>query len=246
MAFQQIDLEEQAQDLSLVRAKLVANFLAGSDLNLTNGANDATITGLKDAVALQSPATLAQLNAAIGGISGNMILQGALDASAIGSQLDNAEAGYWYKVTVAGTLFGTNPIELAVGDNLYCSTTVVGTPDDGADFFKVDNTESPDLLRLADIINDLVTGGTDKVLSAQQGVVLKGLIDNIQTELDNTQSGAGLGADGSYTANGGANYISGATSLKDADNLLDAAIKVNADAIANLPTDVYGEPANEL
>jgi len=47
-------------------------------------------------------------------------------------------------------------------------------------------------------------------------------------------TGAGLGTDGTYTADGSANYISGATSLKNADSLLDAQIKANADAIASL------------
>jgi hypothetical protein len=54
-------------------------------------------------------------------------------------------------------------------------------------------------------------------------------ISNLQTELDGTQTGAGLGTDGNYTANGSANYISSATSLKDADNKLDAQLKANAD-----------------
>jgi hypothetical protein len=54
----------------------------------------------------------------------------------------------------------------------------------------------------------------------------------IQTELDSTQTGAGLGTDGAYAANATATYISGATTLKDADNKLDAQAKVNADAIA--------------
>lgn len=59
-----------------------------------------------------------------------------------------------------------------------------------------------------------------------------GVENNIQTELDVTQAGAGLSTTGAYAPNGLANYISNATSLKDADNKLDAAIKVNADAIA--------------
>ena len=50
-------------------------------------------------------------------------------------------------------------------------------------------------------------------------------IANAQAELDVTQSGAGLATDGTYSANGSADYISGATSLADADNKLDAAIK---------------------
>ena len=59
----------------------------------------------------------------------------------------------------------------------------------------------------------------------------------IQGELDVTQTGAGLGADGSYTANSGANYVASATSLKDADNKLDAAIKVNATGLAQEVSD---------
>lgn len=55
---------------------------------------------------------------------------------------------------------------------------------------------------------------------------------NIQSELDKTQAGAGLAADGAYAANAAANYIAAATSLKDADNKLDAQVKVNTDAIA--------------
>lgn len=47
----------------------------------------------------------------------------------------------------------------------------------------------------------------------------------VQAELDATQVGAGLGTDGSYSANGSANYIATSTSLKDADNDLDAALK---------------------
>jgi len=58
----------------------------------------------------------------------------------------------------------------------------------------------------------------------------------IQTELDATQTGAGLGADGTYAANGGANYISTATSLKNADNLLDAQLKSTQDDLDALET----------
>ncbi|MEN3325007.1 hypothetical protein VP395_14805, partial [Mariniflexile soesokkakense] len=54
----------------------------------------------------------------------------------------------------------------------------------------------------------------------------------LQTELDATQTGAGLNADGTYTANASANYISGSTSLQDADNALDTQSKTNSDAIA--------------
>lgn len=61
-----------------------------------------------------------------------------------------------------------------------------------------------------------------------------------QSELDATQSGAGLGTDGSYSANSSANYISAASSLKDADDKLDAQIKTNADAISSNDSDISG------
>src|SRR6056300_1026293 len=60
----------------------------------------------------------------------------------------------------------------------------------------------------------------------------------LQTELDATQAGAGLGANGAYTANGSANYISSVTTLQAADNALDAQIKTNADAIASNASDI--------
>jgi len=54
----------------------------------------------------------------------------------------------------------------------------------------------------------------------------------LHTELDTTQSGAGLATDGSYTANAAANYIKLATSLTDADNILDTQVKSNTDNIS--------------
>ena len=63
-------------------------------------------------------------------------------------------------------------------------------------------------------------------------------ISSLQTELDATQAGAGLGTDGSYTANGSANYISSVTTLQAADNALDTQIKANADAIASNDSDI--------
>jgi hypothetical protein len=54
----------------------------------------------------------------------------------------------------------------------------------------------------------------------------------LQSELDATQTGAGLGANGAYSANGSTNYIASVTSLKGADEALDAQVKTNADNIA--------------
>jgi hypothetical protein len=53
---------------------------------------------------------------------------------------------------------------------------------------------------------------------------------DIQGELDDTQAGAGLASDGSYSAPGVSNYLSGATSLYSADEELDTALKAEEDA----------------
>jgi len=55
--------------------------------------------------------------------------------------------------------------------------------------------------------------------------------------LAETQTGAGLKDDGTYAANGDATYINEANSLKDADNRLDAQVKVNTDGIEKEVTD---------
>ena len=63
-------------------------------------------------------------------------------------------------------------------------------------------------------------------------------ITNLQSEVDAIETGAGLGTNGAYTADAGSNYITGATSLANADSLLDAQIKQNSDDIASLSTSV--------
>ena len=60
----------------------------------------------------------------------------------------------------------------------------------------------------------------------------------IQSELDATQSGAGLGTDGSYSANGSTNYLGSVASLKAADEALDSQLKTVADAVASNDTDI--------
>jgi hypothetical protein len=57
-------------------------------------------------------------------------------------------------------------------------------------------------------------------------------ITDLQLELGTTQSGAGLNSNGTYTPDAGAYYISAASSLKNADSLLDDQVKINANAIS--------------
>lgn len=60
----------------------------------------------------------------------------------------------------------------------------------------------------------------------------------LQTELDATQAGAGLGANGAYSANGSTNYLGSVASLKAADEALDAQLKTVADAVASNDSDI--------
>ena len=241
MAIQQIDLEVQSQDLTLTREKLVADFLNGSNLDVTGGNNNATLTGLANGTANDDAVNVGQMNAAIAaGVVGGMTYKGTLDASdATGATLDGAVTGDLYYISVAGTLDG---IAYNVGDHLVANADITDFDVDGTGKIDIiDNTESSNLLRNSDVVNDLTTGGTDVPLSAQQGVVLKGLVDNQQIEIDAIEAGAGLNTDGTYTPDAGSNYITGASSLKNADSLLDAQIKVNSDALAAFGTDVYNE-----
>lgn len=235
----QIDLKRQSEDGTLNHEKLESNFLNGADLNLTGGNNDATITGLQAGVNANDAVNVAQLNSAV---SGSMNYQGTIDASvATGVALDGAEVGDFFLVSAAGTLDG---IAFNIGDHLVVNAAITDFDVDGSGKIDIiDNTESSDIIRTSDIINDLTTGGTTDALSAQQGVVLKGLVDGLQTEVDAIETGSGLNTDGTYITPSGSNYIDSSTSLANADALLDAQIKVNADAIAALPTgtDVYGE-----
>ena len=63
-------------------------------------------------------------------------------------------------------------------------------------------------------------------------------ISSLQTEVNDTQSGAGLGTDGSYTANGSTNYLGSVASLKAADEALDTQLKTVADAVASNDSDI--------
>ena len=60
----------------------------------------------------------------------------------------------------------------------------------------------------------------------------EGDITAVELELGTTQSGAGLNSNGTYTPDPTANYISTASTLKNADSLLDDQVKINADAIS--------------
>jgi len=65
-----------------------------------------------------------------------------------------------------------------------------------------------------------------------------GDVTSLQSEVDATQSGAGLGANGAYSANSGTNYLASVTSLKAADEALDTQLKSVADAVSSNDSDI--------
>jgi hypothetical protein len=131
------------------------------------------------------------------------ILDRAADVDAEQSRAEAAESAIADDVSHLVTLSG-----VAVdSDNLGVFTGAI--LDDNAE------TVKSAIQKLSDEIESIGGGGS-----------------STQLELDATQAGAGLDTDGSYIVNGVANYISTSSSLADADNDLDAAIKVVADDLA--------------
>ncbi len=76
--------------------------------------------------------------------------------------------------------------------------------------------------------------GTSKLWSVPFSMASgnKADLTGVQTEINAIETGAGLNDNGTYSANAGANYIAAAASMKDADNKLDAQVKINSDKIA--------------
>lgn len=66
----------------------------------------------------------------------------------------------------------------------------------------------------------------------------------LQTELDNTQVGAGLDTNGTYTANTVANFINDATSLKNSDDKLDTALQAEKDRALAAESAIDGRLSN--
>jgi hypothetical protein len=155
--------------------------------------------------------------AALSGGQGLTGIQTEVDAIETGVGLDGAGA---YVAPNGSNYIDNSTSVMDALDKLDSALKVVSNDDSGDDaaIQGLDirlTTAEGEIETLQTDVTDLQTSASD-----------------IQSELGDTQTGAGLDADGGYTANAGSNYLTAATSLKDADTELDAQIKVNADAIA--------------
>lgn len=113
---------------------------------------DINLTAQSDLKIATQRAVKAYIDNTIAGIAGGLDYKGALDASNLGTQLDNRKLGDFFKVSVKGTILTT--LDLEIGDMVIINKDVTGTPT-LADLDVIDNTESADLLRIADISSNI-------------------------------------------------------------------------------------------
>lgn len=172
----------QIKSLSVDLGRLVANFLNGSDWDITDGANNATIKGLRDATAADEPATKGQLDALEASLVGGLQYKGAFDATTPSPDLAAvaSQKGDFYKVSVAGTYLS---IELAVGDMIIINKDVAIGAIVAGDIDKIENTEAPDILRESELVDDLLTNDALAPLAASQGVVIKASLDDLYSKV---------------------------------------------------------------
>lgn len=173
MAKTEIRGGDQIKNLTVLREDLVANFLGGADWDISGGTNSNTITGLANGVNADDAVNKSQLDELAAQIGSPMRLKGAIDVATPTPDLDAIDnaIGDYYIVTVGGTYLGK---DWSIGDNLIVINDVAaGATITSADVIKVDNTESDDLLRTGDVVDNVSsTGVVDAPLSANQGYVL--------------------------------------------------------------------------
>ncbi|MFC4400499.1 hypothetical protein ACFOX1_10865, partial [Mariniflexile soesokkakense] len=172
-------------------------------------------------------------NASANYISGSTSLQDADNALDTQSKT-NSDA-------IAAETTRATGAESALQTELDATQTGAGLNADGTYTANASANYISGSMSLQDADNDLdAQAKTNSDAIAAETTRATGAESALQTELDATQTGAGLNADGTYTANASANYISGSTSLQDADNALDTQSKTNSDAIAAETTRATG------
>jgi len=176
----------------VTRGNLRVNFLEGAVLDLTNGANDATIAGLREAVNPTEPVVFSQflaLQQSIAGgvqnrmdIPGNANLTGNSTGNTYADGSDGYMAGDKFLIASTGSLVVSDGvIPVNVGDAIMIRSDIASDSAIAvADVFKIDNTESADLLRESDIVDDLSSVSVVDPLSANQGMILGNRIAAIE------------------------------------------------------------------
>lgn len=183
----------QIRDNTITLSKLVSDFLAGSDWNITNGGNNATITGLSQGVNPNDAVNKAQLDAALASLSGGLQYRGGLagGSDVSGNSTSNAyldggaglQTGDFFFISSSGNITdGTNNLPVNAGDMLVANKDVASDAaiDVTADFDLIDNTEASDILRTGDLVDNLTTNDSARPLAASQGVVIDGRLTALE------------------------------------------------------------------
>jgi len=180
MARTEIRGGDQIKNLSILREDFIANILGGTDWNVSDGAENATITGVKEGTNDSDVVAMSQLNALEAKIGSPMRYKGTIDVATPAPDLSAIEnfTGDTYLVSVGGTYLGET---FNVGDMLIVnSDSAIGAIASG-DLDKIDNTEAADILRIGDVVDNLTsTGETEKPLSANQGYVLDQRVQSLE------------------------------------------------------------------
>ena len=127
-----------------------------------------------------------------------------------------------------GRVIIANPkaVDVTESNNIDAVRKVLGITLDGSGSNPLSFSGTNNLDAITDVKQALVA--LDAALQSGSG--------DLQAELDATQVGAGLGADGAYVANASTNYLGSAASLKDADEKLDLRVKQVADNMGFVAT----------
>jgi len=216
-----------------VDAEQAARVAADSNLQSQIDGNDA------DIAALQSD--LANLSGA-GGFATDAELQAAVDALQADIDMNEADADAAIAAEQAARITTDANLQGQIDAEVSRATAA-----EEANATAISAEEARALAAEAALdgrINDMISNVDPAALDSFTEVVaafqaadgnlqtsITMLTDDLQNELDATQAGAGLDADGNYVSEMGSNYIDGAMSLKEADFLLDAQVKINEDAI---------------
>jgi len=213
-----------------------SNYLSGAtSLKGADSLLDSEIKSLSDTVATLGGASVVSVNT-ITPVEGNVTLGGAdIDAAHSATNYTAATADIDAHLTGIDSAIGAKASQVEV--NATQAGAGLGT--DGAYTAPVGSNylSGATSLKNADSLLDsaLKAEETARISAVSAEASTRANADSaLQTELNATQAGAGLGTDGAYTAPTSSNYLGGATSLKGADSLLDSEIKSLADTVAAL------------
>ena len=210
--------------------------LGGSAIAFANQLNDYALSSSVTTLSQSVSTSLTSLASSITSIKGDITTLGG-SITSLSSSVSTAQSDILSlqssSSTLSSSISATNTKLSTVISSAGLTASGTYTANSAATFI----SGATSLYNADVLLNDQLETVTSDLASLQSTVstIQSGSADDVtalQNEIDATQSGAGLGTGGSYTANSSSNYITAVSSLKAADDALDAQIKANADAIS--------------